>query len=199
MRSKIIFTLLIISVICAGCGRKPQIRELNQNSVVLAFGDSLTFGTGVTTEESYPAVLAEIIGCRVVSKGVPGELTSEGVRRLPHVLEDIKPDLVILCHGGNDMLRKRPQPQTIANLDAMIEMIHKADADVILLGVPRPNLILRTPPFYKDLAEKYNIPFDAKTIPKILSNRALKSDRIHPNSEGYRIMAQAAADLIAKY
>ena len=198
MRFSIQVILVLLFVVCAGCGQKAEIRRLNASSVVLAFGDSLTFGTGASTDESYPSVLAGIIKCRVINEGAPGETTTEAIRRLSRVLKKIKPDLVILCHGGNDMLQRRSQTRTIANLNAMIVMIRKTKADVVLIGVPKPGLFLKTPDFYKELADKHKIPFDSDTIPEIISNHSLKSDQIHPNADGYIRLAQAVAALLRK-
>jgi len=166
--------------------------------VVLAFGDSLTFGTGAVAGESYPEVLEDLIGCRVINEGVPGETTTKGLRRLPRVLKEISPDLVILCHGGNDMLKRQSQTKTMENLDVMILMIQEAEADVVLIGVPKPNLLLKTPEFYEELASKYQIPFDGDTIPDIIAKRSLKSDRIHPNAAGYKKLAKAISSLLKK-
>ncbi len=198
MKSKNISAILCLIVVCAGCGQRATINKLDASSVVLAFGDSLTYGTGAVVGESYPEVLEDLIGCRVINEGVPGETTTKGLRRLPRVLNEIEPGLVILCHGGNDMLKRQSQTKTIANLEAMIVMIKEADVDVVLIGVPKPSLLLKTPEFYKELADKYQIPFDGDTIPEIIAKRSLKSDRIHPNAEGYKKLAQAILDLLKK-
>lgn len=188
--------ILCMLALCAGCGGNPKIRKLSASSIIVAFGDSLTSGTGVSEAESYPAVLAERIGCRVVNAGVPGENTSSGIGRLPIVLEDEQPDLVILCHGGNDMLSGQDSSITIANLTAMISMVKNAGADVILIGVPKPGLFLKPAPFYHEIAAKQAIPCDVETLSRILSSPALKSDAVHPNASGYRQLAEAIQTLI---
>ncbi len=191
----VIVCSLILSV---GCGGRPQIAKLSKSSVVVAFGDSLTAGTGANATESYPAVLADMIGCRVVNEGVPGEESSAALKRLPEVLKKEKVDLVIICEGGNDMLRKQPDEIISENLDRMISSVRDAGVDVVIIGVPKPGLLMKAPSFYQQLADKHGIPCDSKTIPKILSSPALKSDYAHPNAEGYKKLAEAVAALILK-
>jgi len=188
--------ILCLLAVCAGCGGHPKIRKLSPSSVVVAFGDSLTFGTGAGEEESYPSVLAKMIGCRVVNEGVSGENTTSGLARLPGVLENDQPDLVILCHGGNDMLNGQDPAITIANLTAMITMAKNAGADVILIGVPKPGLLLKPAAFYREIAAKQKIPIDAETLAKILSSPALKTDPVHPNAAGYRELAESVKTCI---
>lgn len=183
---------------CAGCGSHSKIRKLSAPSIIVAFGDSLTSGTGANQEENYPSVLSAILGFKVVNAGVAGEDTTAGRSRLPTVLKDERPDLVILCHGGNDMLRGQDASITIANLNAMIEMVKNAGADVILIGVPKPALFLKPAPFYQEIAAKHGISFDAKTLTKILSTPALTSDPVHPNAGGYRRLAESIKTLIRK-
>ena len=191
--SIVIFGLLVFAL---GCGRHPRIASLSASSVVIAYGDSLTAGTGASIQESYPSVLADMIGCRVVNAGVPGEETSAALRRLTTVLQKEKADLVILCQGGNDMLSKQEDGVIHRNLDAMVSMAHDAGADVILIGVPRPGLRLKVPPFYRQIADKNGIPYDSATIAQVLSSPSLKSDYVHPNAAGYRRLAEAIAALI---
>jgi lysophospholipase L1-like esterase len=190
-----------IAVLCLlglslGCGRHPRIVRLSESSVVVAFGDSLTAGTGASTTESYPSVLADLIGCRVVNAGVPGEESSAALRRLPTVLQEERADLVILCQGGNDMLRRREDDVIRRNLDAMVSLAHEAGADVILIGVPRPGLLLKVPSFYRQIANKHAIPCDSKTLAQVLSSPSLESDYVHPNAAGYRRLAESIAALI---
>lgn len=183
--------LLCLLVSCAGCGGHPKIRKLSASSVVLAFGDSLTSGTGASRDESYPSVLAARIGCRVINAGESGETTTVGLRRLPGVLEEERPDLVILCHGGNDLLRGEDPAITIANLNAMIAMVKTTGADVILIAVPRPALRLKPASFYREIASGQDIPLLEDNLSKILSSPALTSDPAHPNAAGYQNLAES--------
>jgi lysophospholipase L1-like esterase len=192
--TRIFFICLL--ALCAGCGGHPSIRKLSASSVVVAYGDSLTSGIGAGAGESYPSVLSGMLACPVINAGVPGEDTAGGLRRLPGVLEKEQPQLVILCHGGNDMLNKLDQQVTIANLEAMISMVKGAGADIILVGVPKPGILLKKAPFYRELAAKHRIPFDPGSVSKILSSRALKSDYVHPNAAGYRRLAESLVKLI---
>ncbi|MEW6594246.1 MAG: arylesterase [Thermodesulfobacteriota bacterium] len=183
-------------LVVAGCGKPPAIRPLAADATVLAFGDSLTFGTGARPDESYPAVLATLLGCSVINAGVPGEVTAEGLARLPQVLDEHGPDLVILCHGGNDFLRRQNREETKANLRRMIALVKERGIDLLLLGVPEPGLLVSPAPLYKELAGEFGVPCDDETIRAILTDRGLKSDQIHPNGAGYRQLAEAVAALI---
>lgn len=192
---KLSIGLLAICLFLFGCG-KPQIEQIEPESIVLAFGDSLTFGNGAKDNESYPSVLENQLGCRVINSGVSGEDTSQGLKRLPGALAKYRPNLVILCFGGNDMLRKQPTEQTISNLKKMIEMIKGEGADLIFIGVPKPGLDLNVPDFYEELADEYEIPYEGDILEKVLSDSNLKSDPIHPNAKGYRLIAEKVFALI---
>src|SRR5258706_11743946 len=116
--SRFVLVLIAITVAwVAGCGgSKARIGKLERGATVLAFGDSLTFGTGAGAGESYPAVLARSTGLNVLNAGVPGETSAEGLERLPDVLEETQPKLLILCHGGNDFLRKMDDSGVASNV-----------------------------------------------------------------------------------
>lgn len=192
--------LLTVFLAVTGCGDKhPQLNKLPSNAVIVAFGNSLTYGTGAKDHEAYPAQLENLTGLQVINEGNPGELSTEGRKRLQDVLDEHQPHLLILCHGGNDMLRKRSIQELTDNLSAMIVEARNRGIQVILLGVPEPALfLLESAPVYERVASKEGIPIEKNSLPEILSDNDLKSDTIHPNAAGYRKLAEAITRLLKK-
>ena len=189
---------LLLSALWA-CGEKPPpLAKLGAGDVVLAFGDSLTYGTGAGTQEAYPNVLAKLLNRTVVGAGVPGETTADGLERLPAVLDEIKPGLMLLCMGGNDMLRKSDPASIESNLRAMVQMAKARGIGVALIGVPTPELFGSPPEFYGRLAKELSLPLENKVMQEVLFNHGLKSDPIHPNAKGYRRVAEAVAELLRR-
>jgi acyl-CoA thioesterase-1 len=192
MKRWLLAAMIVVGL--AGCGDKvPPVAKLAATDVVLAFGDSLTYGTGAKAEDSYPVVLGQLIGRTVVRSGVPGEQTAGGLVRLPDVLDEHKPRLVIVCLGGNDMLRKGTPANIEANLRKILAEIKSRGLDAMLIGVPTPTLIANPPEFYGRLAKEFAIPYEGEIITSVLYKSELKSDPIHPNAAGYRKVAEAVA------
>jgi lysophospholipase L1-like esterase len=95
------------------------------------------------------------------------------------------------------MLHKLDRGKAKANLAAMIRLIQESGAQIVLLGIPEPGLLLlSTPAFYTELADEFGIPFEDEALPRIISDRSLKSDPIHPNAEGYRQLAEEVRALL---
>lgn len=186
-----VFASLLLLVACQST--EPTLKPLTSQDVILAFGDSLTYGTGSTGGASYPAALQKLIGFTVINAGEPGEETSGGRLRIKEALEKYHPTLVILCLGGNDMLRKRREELIIANLKAIIRDIQSVGAEVMLIAVPSATLTLSVPGFYKALGKEFQIIVDESTLRSLLKDPALKSDYIHLNNAGYRALAEAIA------
>lgn len=182
---------LLSAAFLSACSRAPQLRPLAADAVVVAFGDSLTAGYGAEPGEDYPAVLAKLSGLPVVNAGISGELSATGLERLPGVLEEHRPALVILCEGGNDILTDLPPATIAANLEAMVRLCREAGADVLLLAVPQKGLLLKPAPLYAEVAERCAIPCERKVIARVLGDPTLKSDHVHPNAEGYAQIAAA--------
>ena len=185
-------------LLLSGCGQKAKLPPLAADAVLLAFGDSLTYGTGAREEESYPAQLALLTGRKVVREGVPGEVSAAGLARLPAVLEEHKPKLLLLCHGGNDFLRRLPKAEAAANVRSMIRLAQGRGIEVLLIGTPEPGFTVTPPEFYAELAKELGIPYEGDVIGKVLRDGSLKSDQIHPNALGYRLIAERVAALLRK-
>ena len=196
---KRILLALLAALVLAGCGPKvPKVAALDANAVVLAFGDSLTYGTGAAEADSYPSVLASLINRKVVRSGVPGEVSSAGLARLPEVLDEAKPQLLVLCHGGNDFLKKMDDAQTTENVRAMVKMARDRGISVVLFATPKPGFGIVVPKFYAEIGREFAIPVEEQVLEEILTDKNLKSDLVHPNAKGYRKMAEAVAKLLAK-
>ncbi len=177
----------------------PTLPELPENAVILAFGDSLTYGSGASNGNDYPRVLSELIGREVINEGLPGETTQSGAQRLPALLDEYHPDLLILIHGGNDMLRKISAHETIDHLNSMIAEARQRNIGVIMMGVPKPALfLLDSAEFYRTITEQHAIPADLNTLPELLGSTEFKSDPIHLNPAGYRKLAEKIRDLLIK-
>jgi acyl-CoA thioesterase-1 len=185
----------ILLTACSSGAKSPR---LAGDAVILAFGDSLTYGTGAAPDESYPAILERLVGRRVVNSGVPGEVSAEGLSRLPEVLDTEKPALLILCHGGNDLLRRLDQKQIAGNLRAMIRLAQERGVAVVMISVPSLGLSLSPPEYYREIATEMKIPLEKKALSTILSDRSLKADYIHPNAAGYRKLAELVTELLRK-
>ena len=195
--SALVLLTSVLVLLAAGCReRPPQLRSLPENATILAFGDSLTHGTGADASESYPIRLEQLIQRPVINAGVPGEVTAEGLVRLPQLLDRYRPALLILCHGGNDLLRRTGEEQAAKNLRAMIRLARERGVDVVLIGVPKPDMSLAPPVFYASIAGEFTIPYDGDTLAGILSDRSRKSDYIHPNALGYQQLAEAVHALL---
>lgn len=189
--------LLLVTLLAAGCSQvPPRLPPLPADAVVLAFGDSLTRGTGTENGEGYPEALAGLIGREVINAGLPGETSDEGRERLPALLDRHRPDLVILCHGGNDLLQHRDHAAIAADLEAMIEQARQAGAAVVLVAVPEPGLFLKPAPLYAELAARGKIPCEEQALSRLLGEPRLKSDHIHLNAAGYRQFAEALQRLL---
>ena len=183
----------------AACGNKvAQLPQLAESDVIVAFGDSLTFGTGASEQESYPLVLGSLLGRQVVRAGVPGEVTAQGLARLPQVIEEHRPKLVIVCLGGNDMLRKVKESEIRSNLKAIVKTLKDQGIAVVLIGVPKPALITGPAEFYGEIAKEFGIPYEERVVTSVLYTPEMKADPIHPNAKGYRRMAEALAELLRK-
>jgi lysophospholipase L1-like esterase len=194
MSASLLRCFILVLAALAACGEPPaKLSRLPADAVVLAFGDSLTFGTGAEERESYPAQLELLIGRRVVRAGVPGEVTAQALARLPAALDEYAPRLLLLCIGGNDFLRRLGNQQAEQNVHAMVKLAKSRGIDVVLIGTPEPGLVLSPPGFYARIAKEFRLPYEETAITEVLKDSSLKSDQIHPNAKGYRVIAERLA------
>lgn len=179
-----------VILLLLSCDSGTSLKPLSKNAVILALGDSLTYGTGARREQAYPARLQTLISRPVINAGIPGEVSLSGLQRLPGLLKQHRPELLILCHGGNDILRRYNLKQTRENLQQMIDIARENNTQILMIGVPQFGIFLSAAPFYKELAEANQLPLENEALSMILKKSSLKSDNIHPNAGGYTLLAE---------
>ena len=167
-------------------------------------GDMVCFVPGEGPETMDPALAADGVVARVQNAGVSGDTSAAGRQRLTYVLDNakVKPTLIVLGLGGNDMLRGIGPDQTRANLDAMLAELQRRDIPVLLTGMmAAPNLgsdyADKFNAIFPDLAAKYDVSFYPFILDNVVTNKALMlGDNLHPNARGVKVVADALAPLV---
>ena len=190
--------IFVVSLLLASCGDTARLSPLATDATLLAFGDSLTSGVGVPVQQSYPAVLAQLLDLNVINAGKAGEVTAEGKDRLIALLKENSPDLVLICHGGNDFLHRLPLAETEKNLREMVSQAQSLGIEVVLIGVPEPGIWGKAPDLYRRVAREFNVPFDDEMLGKLETDSSMKSDPVHLNKQGYQKLAEQVAALLAQ-
>ncbi len=166
---------------------------------VVAFGDSLTagFGSGGPGRD-YPSVLSALLGREVINLGANGDTVSRAYGRIEK-LEALSPSVVLLLLGGNDLLRRANLNESFALLGEMIRRIQSGGALVVLLGIDGLPLAAPLGNRYLETAEATGAVLVPDILGDILGKGSLMADGIHPNGEGYRIMAERVAKTLKPY
>jgi lysophospholipase L1-like esterase len=177
----------------------PDTDYLRNGRQLICFGDSLTYGTGAPADMSYPAQLARLLNRLVINAGVPGNTTADALGRLQRDVLDRSPGIVLLTLGGND-LKNRVSPTTaFDNLRKIVVRIQKKGALVVVGGISIPFWDRGFSARYRKLAEETGAVLVENVYEGIMGDRTLMSDPIHPNGEGYRVMAEHFAEALEPY
>lgn len=185
---------------------QPADALIDERPRIVAFGDSLTAGLGVPTDEAYPAQLQHRLDSagyryRVINAGVSGDTTAGGLRRLPWVLKS-NPLIVILELGGNDGLRGLSLQETRANLEQLIQKLQSASVTVVLAGMKLPpnygaEYTSGFESIYPALAKKYRLPLIPFFLDGVAGSMSLnQADGIHPTGEGYRMIVEKVFETV---
>lgn len=180
----------------AACGRKaPRAQAVPAGATVLALGDSLTSGVGASADTAYPAVLQQLTGWKVLNGGVSGDTSAQALARLPGLLQQHQPALVIVSIGGNDFLRRHDPNATRTRVREICEQARAGGAQVLLVAVPELSLLaaagrLSDHALYDEIADELKIPLHRKGWSAVLADARLRSDQIHANAAGYAQFAQ---------
>jgi acyl-CoA thioesterase I len=189
--------ILVCILLLVACGEgEPQYAAVPQGATVLILGDSLSYGTGANKGEDYPSLLTKTTGWNIINEGVPGDTTADGLARLPALLEEYTPKLLIVELGGNDLLHQTSPVEITQNLNSILALAKAQGIQTILVAIPSISPLkaavgsLSDHPLYEEIAKQTNTPLIADVFSDVLSDRALKSDQIHANAKGYAVVSE---------
>lgn len=194
--SSAVYLALLLALPGCGGDNFRQVRNLaSTNEAIICFGDSLTEGVGANPGEDYPTALSRELASPIVNAGRRGDTTADALARIADVLGH-NPRLVIVLLGGNDFLRQRPRSETRKNLAEVVRRIQAQGAMVALAGIRLGILRDEFAPIYEETAKEFGAYYIPQVMEGIFTNPKLKSDAIHPNGAGYRLIAQRIAEKI---
>jgi len=205
---KLVYLLLIFTLVA--CGKTAEkYAAIPQGATVLILGDSLSYGTGANTGtntgEDYPSLLATKTGWQIINAGVPGDTSAGGLERLPALLQQHQPKLLIVELGGNDFLHNVPQTKTMANLKAILTQAKQAAVPSVLVAIPEVSAFraamgnLQDHTLFETLAQETNTPLISNVFSEVLSDNTLKADQIHANAKGYAVVSELLYRKLAEF
>lgn len=195
------FSLVVLFMVLDlfGCAR-PKIKNYeSKGRNIICLGDSITFGYGVNPGEDYPTHLAKLVSRPVINAGVDGDTAAEGLKRLEADVLDKDPYLVLIEFSGNDFLKNVPIADTLENIKEIIRRVQAHGAMAAVVDVSAGFFLRDYRIRLSQLARESGAIFVQATLNGIITNPGMKSDFMHPNASGYKIVAQRVYRAIAVY
>jgi acyl-CoA thioesterase-1 len=193
-----LYVLIPITFLLA-CGgeRFDSIRNVRSaGDTIICFGDSLTEGVGAELGEEYPTVLSRELGTRIVNAGQRGDTSARALERISDLIVNKNPRLVIVLLGGNDFLRQVPTEETRKNLKEIVRRIQEHGAMVAIAGMKLGFFTDEYGPIFQETAQEFGALYIPQVLKGILNDSKFKSDQIHPNGAGYRLIDERIAEKI---
>jgi len=168
---------------------------------ILVLGDSLSAGLGVDYDQSWPLLVQKEINnadynYTVINAGISGDTTSGGLSRLPKLISQHNPEILILELGGNDGLRGTPLSAVEKNLRKMIELSNQSGIIVLMMGVQLPpnygvSYTTSFESIFANLSEEFGLVLVQGELAGMVKNGLMQPDGIHPNVAGHIMVQQA--------
>lgn len=190
---------LFFMAFLTGCAKIDTKNIGSRGKNIICFGDSVTFGYGVNKQEAYPALLAKMVDRPVLNMGIDGDTSVEAVKRLDNDALERNPFMVIIEFGGNDFLRKIPVELTVKNISEMVDRIHAAGAMAAIVDISAGPVLSEYRRGFARVAKEKKAIFIRNVFLGIILNPRTRSDFIHPNAQGYKLIARGIHRAVAPY
>ncbi len=191
------FIFLFLFCLCA-CSKQEITNYPPGEGPIVAFGDSLTYGNGVSAQDAYPALLEKMWNREVINLGVSGNTSLQGLARKEEI-KKFRPSFVLIEFSANDFFRKIPREQTKSALEDIVDYVQDLGAVAVLIDTGGNSLMKPYRKIIKQIAKEKNTLYIEGIMDGIFSSRNLKSDNIHPNEEGYKKIAQKIDKALKNY
>jgi len=193
----------VLSLGLFGCGSKAvpaaRLTPLAEDAVVLIYASGISDEADFLRSTLLDEVLSKTMKRTVVNKGLPGELSERALNRLPSVLEQCNPELMVLGYGAMDLWKKSDRMKLKSNLGSMIDLARERNVQVVMLAMPDLNRLSNKPdPIFAEVAREKKVPIEAEIIRSVLSDFSTKNFRYMVNDKGLEKIAEAIRALCVK-
>jgi len=171
----------------------------SSNTAIICLGASLTEGEGADKGHDYPTDLSKMLNMPVINAGVNGDTTEDELDRMQGDVLQNNPRMVIITQRANDLKLGIPKQETLNNLESMIDQIQARGAIAVLVTF-EPKELQET--YFKDVREmsiRKHAVLVADVLQGVDTNPQYMHDKIHPNNEGYLLVAQRVYKIIKPY
>jgi len=170
----------------------------NSRMTLVCFGDSITHGFGVESEQSFPAILGRILGLRVINAGMDGDTTDGALARLDSDVLRLNPDVVTVEFGANDYLMGVDEAEARGNIESVLARIRKSGVRAVVLSLGQEFWGEDYEMALSEAARVHDCRFLTGLLDGIANNSLMTLDGIHPNAPGYIVIARKIADFLQR-
>lgn len=198
-KNKLLFVAFVAFIALSGCAKR-EIKNIDaKGKNIICFGDSITFGYGAEPGEDYPSRLAKMVSIPVINSGISADTSIDALKRINSDVLEKEPLLVIIEFAGNDFLKKVPMEVTLANVREMARFCQASGAMVAIADISAGMFLREYRIALSKLARQEQAIFIPGLLSGIITNPSMKSDFLHPNANGYRIVAERVYRVIKPY
>lgn len=187
-----------------GCGKRsgyaPRLTPLPEDAVILVYGAGISEEADFLRSSQMDESLSKATKRTIVNRGMPCEYAESALKRLPSVLDECDPDMMVLSYGAMDLWKATDRAKLKASLGAMVDVALKRKTQVVMLALPDiSKVVLRPAPLFEEVAREKNVPIETKIVSSVLKTPSERIYRYMVNDNGLEAIGAAVRALCVKY